>query len=193
MNDEVFEAEIKDLGLSQIYLNRKKIDAVEKWYCIRKTDEYEPLPVYDFGDGKLTLTDGHSRAFVAYKLGIQKVRVQYDHDETVTGTIGQKLYRQTLIWCKRFSIDAIGKLEDRIISNEDYAFYWIERCDRSYNLITKTSDKQFQDFSLKFKNLLLYGADKDLTHLYYENLTGELWDYDAVNKSLAAERKPYRG
>ena len=72
MNDEVFEAEIKDLGLSQIYLNRRKIDAIRKWYCIRKTDEYEPLPVYDFGDGKLTLTDGHSRAFVAYKLGIKK-------------------------------------------------------------------------------------------------------------------------
>lgn len=187
MENDVFEIDLNDLGLSQMYLNRNKIDAIENWFSITNIDDYEPLPVYDFGNGRLTLTDGHSRAFVANKHGIKKVKVKYDHDEIVTGITGQKLYKQALVWCKRFSIDNIGKLEDRIISNEDYAFYWIERCDRSYNLITNTSEKQFLDFSLKFENLLLYGSNEDLSHLYYESLSGKLWDYDTVNESLTLE------
>lgn len=190
MKDNAFEVDLNDLGLSQIYLNRDKIDAIKDWFRVTEIDGYEPLPVYDFGDGKLTLTDGHSRAFVAYKFGIRKVRVQYDHDEIVTGIIGQKLYRQALIWCRRFSVDSIGKLEDRIISSEDYAFYWIERCSRSYNLIAKASERQFDSFSLKFRNLLLYGSNEDLTHLYYESLSGELWDYDIGKESLTIETEP---
>lgn len=190
MKDDVFEADLNDLGLSQIYLSRDKIDAIKDWFCVSEIDDYEPLPVYDFGDGKLTLTDGHSRAFVAYKSGIRKVRVQYDHDEIVTGAIGQKLYRQALIWCRRFSVDTIGKLEDRMVSSEDYAFYWIERCNRSYHLISKASDEQFHHFSLKYKNLLLYGSNEDLTHLYYESISGELWDYDRGKESLTMETKP---
>ena len=190
MKDNVFNVELNDLGLSQIYLNRNKIDAIKHWFSIKNSDDYDPLPVYDFGDGKLTLTDGHSRAFVAYQLGIKKIKVQYDQDEVVTGITGQKLYKQSLIWCKRFSIDNIGKLEDRIISNEDFTHYWIERCNRSYNLLTKTSDKEFHDLSLKFENLFLYGSDEDLAHFYYESLSGELWDYDTGNQSLTIEMKP---
>ncbi len=190
MQNNVFEVNLNDLNVSQIYLNRTKIDAIKNWFCVSKIDDYEPLPVYDFGDGKLTLTDGHSRAFVADQFGIKKIKVQYDRDEIVTGKTGQKLYKEALIWCKRFSIDNIGELENRIISSEDYAFYWIERCNRSYNLITKTSDKLFCNFLPDFENLLLYGADENLTHLYYESLSGKLWVYDRNNKSLTIETKP---
>lgn len=41
----------------------------------------DPVPVHDFGNGKYTLTDGHSRVYVAYEHGLTHVPIAYDKDE----------------------------------------------------------------------------------------------------------------
>ena len=61
--------DIDMLGLSQIYLNSDKIKSVEEWFNPHHMEFFQPLPVYDFGNNVYTLTDGHTRAYVAYKSG----------------------------------------------------------------------------------------------------------------------------
>lgn len=74
---DVIYIDINELGLSQLYLSKAKIDKVMIWFDPLKCDEYEPLPVHDFmNNGRLVLTDGHSRAYVAYSYGISRIAVR---------------------------------------------------------------------------------------------------------------------
>ena len=164
---------IMELGVSQIFLNEDKIKAVEEWFDLGNMHIFEPLTVRDFGNGKYTLTDGHSRAYVAYKNGITVIPIVYDNDEIVAGEIGQKLYKTDIEWCNRFFIFNISHLAKRIINNDDYQRLWIERCDRSYNLLTQMTEEECQLIQSKKPNLFLYGASDDLSELYFENSDGE--------------------
>lgn len=164
---------LMELGLSQIYLNEDKIMAIEKWFNPEQMDMFEPLTVHDYGNGKYTLTDGHSRAFVAYKKGLTAIPIVYDNDEIVAGEIGQKLYKADIEWCNRFSLYNISHLEHRILSNDDYQRLWIERCDRSYNLLVRTTAEEREIIQNKNQELFLYGASEDLSEVYFENSDGE--------------------
>ena len=166
-----------ELGLSQIYLNRDKINVIEKWFNPEDMSNFIPLPVRDYGNGKYTLTDGHSRAFVLYKNGFTHVPIVYDDDDMVAGEVGQKLYREDIKWCERFEIVNIAQLGNRILSGEKYRKLWIERCDKSYNLLMQTTEAERDRIQDKFPALFLYGATEDLSELYFENSHGELFVY----------------
>lgn len=174
---------IMELGVSQIFLNEDKIKAVEEWFDLGNMHIFEPLTVRDFGNGKYTLTDGHSRAYVAYKNGITVIPIVYDNDEIVAGEIGQKLYKTYIEWCNRFFIFNISHLAKRIINNDDYQRLWIERCDRSYNLLTQMTEEECQLIQSKKPNLFLYGASDDLSELYFENSEGESVVYQNVSNN----------
>lgn len=174
---------IMELGVSQIFLNEGKIKAVEEWFDLGNMHIFEPLTVRDFGNGKYTLTDGHSRAYVAYKNGITVIPIVYDNDEIVAGEIGQKLYKTDIEWCNRFFIFNISHLAKRIINNDDYQRLWIERCDRSYNLLTQMTEEECQLIQSKKPNLFLYGASDDLSELYFENSEGESVVYQNVSNN----------
>ena len=100
-----------------------------------------PLPVYDFGNGRLTLTDGHSRAFIAYQYNL-KIPIIYDTDDIVICKEGQLLYKNDINWCQRFNIHTVADLESRIVDSTDYQYLWIERCNRAYNLLTKVNENE---------------------------------------------------
>lgn len=174
---------IMELGVSQIFLNEDKIKAVEEWFDLGNMHIFEPLTVRDFGNGKYTLTDGHSRAYVAYKNGITVIPIVYDNDEIVAGEIGQKLYKTYIEWCNRFFTFNISHLAKRIINNDDYQRLWIERCDRSYNLLTQMTEEECQLIQSKKPNLFLYGASDDLSELYFENSEGESVVYQNVSNN----------
>lgn len=174
---------IMELGVSQIFLNEDKIKAVEEWFDLGNMHIFEPLTVRDFGNGKYTLTYGHSRAYVAYKNGITVIPIVYDNDEIVAGEIGQKLYKTDIEWCNRFFIFNISHLAKRIINNDDYQRLWIERCDRSYNLLTQMTEEECQLIQSKKPNLFLYGASDDLSELYFENSEGESVVYQNVSNN----------
>ena len=53
MGKTEFKINTLSLGISQIYLNKRKVDEVNKWIDVSKMDRYPPLPVFDFGDGRL--------------------------------------------------------------------------------------------------------------------------------------------
>ncbi len=183
MGNKAFTISINELGVSQLYLSQDKIKNISLWPDPHKAN-YEPLPVKDFmGCGKYVLTDGHTRAYKIYKSGVGDILVSID-DEIVTCDMGAKLYKEFIRWCNRFSVHSIKDLECRIISGKEYDFLWIERCDRLYNLMTALENAVITDRAYtklrragEQKNLLLYGADKELACYYYEDLSGNLWLY----------------
>lgn len=181
MFSDIKDVFITELGLSQIYLNRQKLLEIEKWFDPNDISNFKPLPVHDFGNGKLTLTDGHSRAFVAYKYGVDKIPVVYDTDDIVTSETGQKLYKNDIIWCERFDINNICDLESRIISDEEYQKLWIGRCSKAYNLLTQTTERQRSDLNLLRPDLFLYGSNEKLDILFFENEKGDLFEFHTNN------------
>ena len=168
--------DVTSLGISQIYLCREKLDDIAKWLNCEEMEEFGPLPVHDFGNGRLTLTDGHSRAFSLYKAGIKSVPVVYDLDEIVMAEMGQMYYKNDIQWCERFRLISVADLETRIIPREQYEKLWIARCDVAYNLLTQTSEEEREKLAEKYSDLFLYGANEDLSILYFEDKRGELYE-----------------
>lgn len=95
--NNIFHANILSLGVTQIYLSSRKIDALLQWFHPANIDTYPPFPVFDFGDG-LRLVDGHTRAYVAYRMGVKSIPVVMDRSEIVTSDLGQRLYRADIEW-----------------------------------------------------------------------------------------------
>lgn len=127
--NEIFYLPTLAIKPSQIYLCQSKIDAVKQWFQ-RDLSNFEPLPVYDFfKDGTLTLTDGHTRLFVAWQNGVERVPVYFEYDEIVTDLSGQKLYKKCIQLCKAFGLQDISYLKDRILSPEEYRQKWIDYCE----------------------------------------------------------------
>lgn len=167
---------ISDLGISQLYLNKKKLDNICKWFCPEDSEQYPPLPVHEFGDGRYTLTDGHSRAYAAYKAGVALIPVAYDTDEIVVSDIGLLQYRNDIEWCKRHKIFTVADFENRIVSDGQYKKLWIERCDKSYNLLSQTTEAEREILARKQESLFLYGANEDLSVLYFEDINGKRFE-----------------
>lgn len=145
------------------------------WFDSCDTCDMDPLTVPDFENGKYTLTDGHSRAYVAYKNGLTHISIVYDKDEIVVGELGQKLYGADVEWCERFHLKNISDLNNRILESEDYNRLWVERCNRCYNLLSQTSERERVLMQEKDPELFLYGTSEDLKELYFENLCGEIY------------------
>lgn len=165
------------LGLSQIYLNSDKITSIMGWFNSQCMDNFQPLSVHDFGNGVYTLTDGHTRAYVAYKNGVSNLPVLYDNDDIITCKVGQMLYKADIDWCKRFKLSHIKQLENRILNKSAYQKLWIERCNRSYNLLTKISHSERMQLQKLVPDLFLYGASEDISVLFFENEASELFLY----------------
>ena len=163
-----------NLGLSQIFLNEDKVEGVKKWFCPNNMRMFQPLRVHDYGNDKHTIIDGHSRAYVAYTQGLEVVPIVYDKTDMVAGETGQKLYLADIEWCDRFQLKNISDLEKRIISGEQYLRLWMGRCGRSYDLLTQATEGERKIMQQKAPELFLYGAEEDLSELYFEESSGKL-------------------
>lgn len=167
MCKDFFEADITELGISQMYLCGERVLGVEKWFDTAKIKEYV-LPVFDFGNGRFTLTDGHSRAFVMLKHGIKSVMVKTDRDEMITSELGQRLYKRDIEWCDIRGLRSIADLSDRILPEKAFDVLWRRRCGRLYNLFTTADPAYARSAERLFPRLTLYGAGAD-GELYFES------------------------
>ncbi len=150
-----------------MYLCAEKLINVEKWFDITKTDEYV-LPVFDFGNGRLTLTDGHSRAFVMLKSGVKFVKAQFDYDEMITSELGRRLYKKDIEWCGERGLHGIADLSGRILPEKAFDVLWRQRCGRLYNLFTAVNISYAGSAEMLFPHLTLYGAGSG-GELYFES------------------------
>ena len=170
---------ILSLGLSQIYLSEEKIRKVAAWFDPADMTAFAPLPVHDFGNGRLTLTDGHTRAYVALCAGVGQIPVEYDTDEIVVCGEGQALYKNDIVWCDRFGLYSVRDLTGRILGVDDYKRLWDRRCDLGYNLVIKTPEDIRKTWETLHPELFLFGVDEDGKKLYYENKKGEIFVFES--------------
>lgn len=170
---------ILSLGLSQIYLCEEKIRKVKEWFDPADLTSFAPLPVRDFGNGRLTLTDGHTRAYVALCAGLVEIPVEYDTDEIVTCEEGQILYKNDITWCERFGLFSVCDLSSRILDRDAYKELWDRRCDLGYNLVIKTPEDRRKTWGSLHPELFLFGVDEEGKKLYFENPAGEIFVFDA--------------
>lgn len=119
------------LYVSQLYVSRSKLQAVQSWLTPETLQTCTPLPVYDFGDGKLTLTDGHTRAFALLLMG-QRCPICYDTEETVTGPAGRTAYQMAIAWCRTAGICTVQDLRERVVEEEQYKRWWLDRCKQAF-------------------------------------------------------------
>lgn len=115
------------LYVSQLYVSEAKLLAVRSWLASGNLEKCEPLPVHDFGDGNLTLTDGHTRALALLQQGLS-CPVRYDDDEEVVGERGLKAYRIAIGWCRDAGVYTVEDLCGRVLKGVQYEKLWVERC-----------------------------------------------------------------
>ena len=170
---------IKELGLNQIYLSSKKVENVRQWFSLDMLS-FQPIEIYHFGD-KFRITDGHSRAYVAWENGIEKIPAIISDSEIVTGELGQIQYKHDGIWCERFGLKDISFLHNRILAHDKYVELWMGRCDKMYDLVcaihNNILDKDLHEAHLiEFENkgLYIYGISEDLSLYYCEDINGNL-------------------
>ncbi|MBQ9552664.1 MAG: hypothetical protein IJU96_07850 [Clostridia bacterium] len=167
------------LGISQLYISEDKIKNVLAWFRKNDFSHYAPLPVHDFGNDRLTLTDGHTRAYVAWQSGISEIPVKYDSDDIVASDEGIKLYQNDIAWCDRFNLKSVCDLAGRIVSGSEYKRLWEDRCDVGYNLIINSSEQEKVLWARLHSNLFLFGVSEDKKRLFYENTAGDVFVFDA--------------
>ncbi len=183
---ETFEIDIQELGVSQLYLNQRKVEAVRERASQEDFAGFEPLPVYDFGDGRKVLTDGHSRAFVALLRGQKTLTVYWDNDPNTTGKLPQRMYQMFLEWCRAAGVRTLNDLQSRVLQPAIYEFFWLERCRRGYNLITTRNKAALEKGRELASNMQLYGVERNLKTFYFEDEKGKLFKH--YDNELTAER-----
>ena len=74
-------------------------------------------------------------------------------------------------WCERFHLENISDLDNRILNNDDYNQLWVVRCNKSYNLLSQTTES-FGMFFLKKSSsnvdeaqLIAYNINEPITRM----------------------------
>ncbi|MGO1368943.1 hypothetical protein [Senegalia sp. (in: firmicutes)] len=101
---ETLKMKILDIQPSQLFISEDKLKEVSKWLNHNTLKKYKPIPIKKL-NGRIIFTDGHTRAFALYKIGVELIN--------------------------------ISKLEERIITKEDYEILWINRCKDLQNDLDK--------------------------------------------------------
>ena len=111
---------------TQLYLSGEKLRDVLDWFDF-DTPTVGPLPVFEH-DGETYLSDGHTRAFVAYLAGEETIPVKRDED--IRETYDFDIYLQCLTWCENAGIETVADLRGRVVEPSTYEEVWIQRCQR---------------------------------------------------------------
>ena len=122
-NCEISCLVLTDLQPSQFYISEKKLRDIENWFNPKDLSGFEPIPI-KLLDGKLVMTDGHTRAVAAIKAGLDSVPLVWDEDE-----LDEDMYRACVSACQEQNILSPADLLTRIISEEEYKEKWDKWCD----------------------------------------------------------------
>lgn len=109
---------IEDLTPSQLFISELKLTRNMQW-LLATEQAYEPIPVVKL-DGKVVITDGHTRAVILAQLGAREINVVWDED-----TLDWDAYRICVDWCVSEGIKSPYDLINRTIPSELYDIQWI--------------------------------------------------------------------
>lgn len=121
-----FTISIDDPHPSQLYIDAKKLRELLEWFDA-DTPEYDPIPLLTIDD-EMVLSDGHTRAFLAYLSGANTIEVIEDPDRD---ELNLDLYRECVGWCRNEDVTTIPDLTGRMVSHETFMEQWVARCHAS--------------------------------------------------------------
>jgi len=130
---ETFEANLTDLQPSQLYLSDEKLAEVER--SLAAGEVLDPVPVIHL-DGREVLTDGHTRAFAAFRRGDRTIPAIRETDE-----LDWDAYRVCVGWCLEAGIASVADLEGRIVPGGRFEELWIRRCRRMHRQLRSSGDE----------------------------------------------------
>jgi hypothetical protein len=107
---------------SQLYISTRKLADVLEWWDPPRLETLPPIPVKVL-DGRAVATDGHTRAFAAYRCGFDLAPIVWDEDN-----LDWEAYRVCVDWCLAARIRTVMDLEGRLLEPEDYDVLWLGRC-----------------------------------------------------------------
>ena len=116
---------------SQFYVSAEKLRKIEAWLDPEDLSNFEPIPVKEM-NGTVIFTDGHTRAFAAWRAGLREVPLVWDADE-----LDWELYQICVDACLEQGISNITHLENRVLPPEEYREKWNLWCD---DIQSKTKD-----------------------------------------------------
>ena len=119
---DVFLFPLAQIQPSQLYINAAKLVRVLAWWQPALLETLEPVPI-KLLDSRVIYTDGHTRAFAAYRQGFTEIPVVWDEDD-----LDWDAYRICVDWCLDEGIRTIADLEGRVIAPEQYEILWRDRC-----------------------------------------------------------------
>lgn len=122
---------LKDIKPSQLYISSKKIDDINKWFNKNDLSNFEPIPL-KYLNGEFVIVDGHTRAIVAIKNGLDKVPFEIEKEEW-----DWEMYYNCINECKNRNINSPYDLLNYIVDEKDYNLKWNKWCDDMQELIYK--------------------------------------------------------
>lgn len=108
---------------SQPFVDADRLGDVLEWFDL-DARTYDPVPTVGIA-GETVITDGHTRAFVAYLSGADTLAVVHDPDREA---LNLELYRECVGWCRDESVTGIADLVGRVVSRETFLDEWVARC-----------------------------------------------------------------
>jgi hypothetical protein len=119
---KILRLPLADLQPSQLYISAEKLARVQASFDPTRPKTMQPVPVKQL-DGRLVLTDGHTRSLAALLAGLGEVPAVWDTDE-----LDWEAYRICVAWCLEAGITSVERLRSRIVDAEAYERLWHERC-----------------------------------------------------------------
>ncbi|MFA9466448.1 MAG: hypothetical protein ACERKN_19470 [Velocimicrobium sp.] len=122
----IFKMGILDVQPSQLFISEMKLKKVLEWLDYKNIAYYQPIPVKKL-NGKIIFTDGHTRAFALFKMGIKDIRCTWDEDN-----LNWEAYQICVDWCMEDGISNISHLEQKVINKDSYEILWCDRCKKMH-------------------------------------------------------------
>ena len=122
VEEKEVEVKITDLHPTQLYLSKKKLQAIQMLDQSAEIINVDPISVLAFGD-RLLITDGHHRAYQALLAGRDTISAEFDRDG------GDALYALYAQACEEKKITSVLDLKHRILPQDEYEAKWYNWCD----------------------------------------------------------------
>ena len=122
VEEKEVEVKITDLHPTQLYLSKKKLQAIQMLDQSAEIINVNPISVLAFGD-RLLITDGHHRAYQALLAGRDTISAEFDRDG------GDALYALYAQACEEKKITSVLDLKHRILPQDEYEAKWYNWCD----------------------------------------------------------------
>lgn len=119
---DILKMKILDVQPSQLFISKMKLEKVSEWLDYKNIECYDPIPIKKL-NGKIIFTDGHTRAFALFKMGIEAIRCIWDEDN-----LDWEAYHICVDWCIEEGITNISHLKGKVIDNNTYEVLWHDRC-----------------------------------------------------------------